>query len=218
MYKNLSAMTEEELKYYLLQPCCIDKYLPKSIMLAPRRALTFFTNGDVTMEKFYRAISYLIADPHVMVLTMPNMTHETAAFLSQCFDRKWITDLVLSTNRNVQDLLDKYLPSHKQHILYTADKQVTDTSSHLVLYSDHQSLSITGPMFDTMLKPHQMFYTMLYQPRYDMHSDKPCTSPLLNAILPDNMRHRKVKGILTDQTLSARLANFLRNTLPPYED
>ena len=30
-----------------IPPCCVDKKLPRAIIQAPRRALSFYTHGDV---------------------------------------------------------------------------------------------------------------------------------------------------------------------------
>lgn len=84
-----------------IPPCCVDKKLPKAVFQAPQRMLTFYTHGDVTMEKFYRAVSHLLVDAHVMVLSMPVVSFENFSFLQQCFERGWITHLILSTCRNV---------------------------------------------------------------------------------------------------------------------
>ena len=43
-----------------IPPCCVDKKLPKAVMQAPRRALSFFTHGDVLVDKFVHAIGYLV--------------------------------------------------------------------------------------------------------------------------------------------------------------
>ena len=44
-----------------IPPCCVDKKLPKAVMQAPRRALSFFTHGDVLVDKFFHAIGYMVA-------------------------------------------------------------------------------------------------------------------------------------------------------------
>ena len=44
----------------------------------------------MTAEKFYKAVSHLVIDSHVMVLTMPSPKQETFMFLEQCFERGWI--------------------------------------------------------------------------------------------------------------------------------
>lgn len=69
-----------------IPPCCVDKKLPQAITQAPHRALSFYTHGDVTMEKFYRAASFLINDPHTLVVAMPIVFSETMSFFSNALN------------------------------------------------------------------------------------------------------------------------------------
>ena len=66
-----------------IPPCCVDKKLPQAVTQAPQRMLVFYTHGDVTMEKFYRAISFLVIDAHVMALSMPTANNDRFVFLQQ---------------------------------------------------------------------------------------------------------------------------------------
>ena len=202
-----------------IPPCCVDKKLTQAIMQAPHRALSFFTHGDVTMEKFYRAVGYLVDDHHVMVLTMPVIAPDTAAFLLQCFDREWITDLVLSTSRDCTAIIDKYLSPHRQHILYAVATDVTDLSSHLVLYNPTKGLSISGPMYDRAYPSITVAYTMLFQPRHDILSfQSDYGSPLRNILIPDVLRHRKAYRSSLARNISTRLDKFLSLDFPPYQE
>ena len=95
-----------------IPPCCVDKKLPKAVREAPRRMLTFYTHGDVTMEKFFRAIAYLMDDAPshkerhiVMGLCMPVRLYATAVFLQLWLERGCIHHLVLTTQRDMSNLL-----------------------------------------------------------------------------------------------------------------
>lgn len=197
-----------------IPPCCVAKKLPQAIMQAPRRALTFYTHGDVIMESFYRAISYMIVDPHVFVLSMPIVSPETAAFLMQCFERGWITELVLSTSRDATALLHRYLSDYQDRILYACSDDVSDLSSHMVLYNGKQSLSISGPMLGQPCDTRLVAYTMLFQPRHDADSSADYGSPLLNILLPDILRHRKAVKRNHIRVDSEPLTRFLTMELP----
>ena len=63
-----------------IPPCCVNKMLPKAMKEAPRRMLSFYTHGDVTAEKFYRAISYEMISRHVLVRS--NRTFMELKFLA----------------------------------------------------------------------------------------------------------------------------------------
>lgn len=202
-----------------IPPCCVDKKLPNAIIQAPHRALSFYTHGDVTMEKFYRAVSFLVADPHVMVVSMPVVFSETMAFLAQCFDRGWITDLVLSTQRPVGSLIERYLSGHRDHVLYVSSDDVTHAAAHMVLYSRRQALTIAGPMFsraNSVLSA----YTMIYHPSYIFSSlDLDWGNPLRNVLFVDTMRHRKnLKMRKATHLCSTLLDRFIHMEFPPYKE
>ena len=76
-----------------IPPCCVDQKLPKAVIQAPHSQLTFYTHGDVTAEKFYKALSHLMIDAHIMVLTMTSPKQETFMFLEQCFELRQVAEL-----------------------------------------------------------------------------------------------------------------------------
>lgn len=202
-----------------IPPCCVDKKLPRAVMQAPNRALAFYTQGDVSTEKFYRAVAHLVSNPAVMVLAIPNMTKLTAALLRQCFDREWITDLVLSTSREVSTLIDTHLADYREHILYTASQTVSTLSSHMVLYSDRQALTLQGPLWEVEdAKCYLASYSMVYYPELMRKGSGDYIDPLMNILLPDVLQHRKQVKKDKREVISARLLHFLNHNFPPYKE
>ena len=175
-----------------IPPCCVDKKLPKAVNQAPHRQLTFYTHGDVTVAKFYRAVSYLVIDAHVMVLTMPSPKQETFALLQQCFERGWITHLVLSTYRSCDSLIAKYLSDYADRIIYAQSDDVSDLSSHMVLYNKDRALTLSGPMFDCpQMDVRLAAYTLVFYPSHLLNSTADWGNPIRNILFPDVLRHRK---------------------------
>ena len=175
-----------------IPPCCVDKKLPKAIGQAPHRQLTFYTHGDVTVEKFYKAVSHLLMDAHVMVLTMPSPREESFALLRQCFERGWMTRLVLSTYRSCDSLLAKYLSDYIDHIIYTQSDDVSDLSSHMVLYNKDRALTLSGPMYDRPQTDVRLAaYTLVFYPSLLLNSTADWGNALRNILFPDVLRHRK---------------------------
>lgn len=175
-----------------IPPCCVDKKLPKAVSQAPHRQLTFYTHGDVTVEKFYKAMSYLLIDAHVMVLTMPSPREESFALLRQCFERGWMTRLVLSTYRSCDSLLDKYLSDYIDRIIYTQSDDVSDLSSHMVLYNKDRALTLSGPMYDRPQTDVRLAaYTLVFYPSLLLNSTADWGNALRNILFPDVLRHRK---------------------------
>lgn len=201
-----------------IPPCCVDKKLPKAVTQAPQRMLTFYTHGDVTMEKFYRAVSYLLVDPHVMVLTMPAMSTDTCVFLQQCFERKWITALVLSTARKCDEIVNKYLAEYADRILYTHSKDVSDTTSHMVLYNKDRALTLSGVMFDRPC-PALECYVLMFYPNYNLASQTlDWGNPLRNILIPDVLRHRQQVRKDKSKVANTDLRLFLDCQFPPYKE
>lgn len=175
-----------------IPPCCVGKKLPKAVNQAPHRQLTFYTHGDVTAEKFYKAVSHLVIDSHVMVLTMPSPNQETFIFLEQCFEREWITHLVLSTCRPCDTLIAKYLSDYADRIIYTQSDDVSNLSSHMVLYNKDRALTLSGPLFNRpQMDVRLAAYTIVFYPSHLLNSTADWGNPIRNILFPDVLRHRK---------------------------
>lgn len=175
-----------------IPPCCVGKKLPKAVNQAPHRQLTFYTHGDVTAEKFYKAVSHLVIDSHVMVLTMPSPNQETFLFLEQCFEREWITHLVLSTCRPCDTLMAKYLSDYADRIIYAQSDDVSNLSSHMVLYNKDRALTLSGPLFNRpQMDVRLAAYNLVFYPSHLLNSTADWGNPIRNILFPDVLRHRK---------------------------
>lgn len=203
-----------------IPPCCVDKKLPKAVSQAPHRQLTFYTHGDVTVEKFYKAVSHLLMDAHVMVLTMPSPREESFALLQQCFERGWITRLVLSTYRSCDTLIAKYLGDYIDRIIYAQSNDVSELSSHMVLYNKDRALTLSGPMYDRPQTDVRLAaYTLVFYPSLLLNSTSDWGNALRNILFPDVLRHRKkmfAGGIkrITDKEID----RFIHLEFPPLKD
>ena len=203
-----------------MPPCCVDKKLPNAVNQAPHRQLTFYTHGDVTVEKFYRAVSYLVIDTHVLVLTMPSPKQETFALLQQCFERGWITHLVLSTYRSCDSLMAKYLGDHTDRIIYAQSDDVSDLSSHLVLYNNDSALTLSGPMYDRpQMDVRLAAYNLVLYPSHVLSSSSDWGNPILNILFPDVLRHRKkmfANGV--KRIKDKEIDRFIHHEFPPISE
>lgn len=201
-----------------IPPCCVDKKLPQAVTQAPQRMLVFYTHGDVTMEKFYRAISYLVIDAHVMALSMPTANSESLVFLQQCFERRWITHLILTTANDCSKMVDKYLSDYKEKVLYTQSKDVTDVASHMVLYNYERAVVLTGLMTDRPYTANLVSYTLTFYPNFSLFSTKNDWShPIRNVLFPDILRHRQQTHASLNKVQSPTLDHFLHFEFPPYK-
>ena len=203
-----------------MPPCCVDKKLPKAIGQAPHRQLTFYTHGDVTVEKFYKAVSHLLMDAHVMVLTMPSPREESFALLRQCFERGWMTRLVLSTYRSCDTLMTKYLGDYTDRIIYAQSDDVSNLSSHIVLYNKDRALTLSGPMFDRpQMDVLLAAYTIVFYPSHLLNSTADWGNSLRNILFPDVLRQRKkifAGGI--KRIKDRELDRFIHLEFPPFSE
>ena len=203
-----------------IPPCCVDNKLPKAVNQAPHRQLTFYTHGDVTVEKFYKAVSHLVIDSHVMVLTMPLPKQETFMFLEQCFERGWTTHLVLSAYRSCDSLIAKHLGDYADRIIYAQSDDVSDLSSHMVLYNKDRALTLSGPMFDRpQIDVRLAAYTIVFHPSHLLNSTADWGNSLRNILFPDVLRQRKkmfaggVK-LIKDKEID----RFIHLEFPPFKE
>ena len=203
-----------------MPPCCVDKKLPKAVNQAPHRQLTFYTHGDVTVEKFYKAVSYLVMDSHVMVLTMPSPRQETFVFLQQCFEREWITHLVLSTYRSCDTLIAKYLSDYADRIIYAQSDDVSDLSSHLVLYNKDRALTLSGPMYDSkQMDVRLAAYNLVLYPSHALSTTADWGNPIRNILFPDVLRLRqKVFARGMERIKDREVDRFLHLEFPPFRE
>ena len=203
-----------------IPPCCVDKKLPKAVNQAPHRQLAFYTHGDVTAEKFYKAVSYLMIGSHVMVLTMPSPKQEIFVFLQQCFEREWITHLVLSTCRPCDTLIAKYLSDYADRIIYAQSDDVSNLSSHMVLYNKDRALTLSGPMFDRpQMDVRLAAYTIVFYPSHLLNSTADWGNSLRNILFPDVLRHRKkmfANGV--KRIKDKEIDRFLHLEFPPISE
>ena len=214
-----------------IPPCCVDKKLPKAVMQAPRRALSFYTHGDVLVDKFFHAVGCM-ADTNpvrgtknhfcVMVLAMTvsrtSSTGYIINYLKTCFEREWITHLVLSTDKSVEDWIDIHMQEYKDRILYVNHKDVTAQNSHMVLYNEEKAFTVAGPMLDTPTGK-LSYYSMVLYPNYSTCNDaSDWSNPLKNILFPDILRHRQRVAKEKRKVDSIILNRFLQSKLPPYEE
>ena len=203
-----------------MPPCCVDKKLPKAVIQAPHLQLTFYTHGDVTVEKFYKAVSYLVVDSHVMVLTIPSPKQETFVFLQQCFEREWITHLVLSTYRSCETLIAKYLSDYADCIIYAQSDDVSDLSSHLVLYNKNRALTLSGPMYDRRQTDVRLAaYTLVLHLSHTLSTTSDWGNPIRNILFPDVLRLRqKIFANGVKRIKDKEIDRFLHHEFPPISE
>lgn len=214
-----------------IPPCCVDKKMPQAVMQAPRRALSFYTQGDVRMDQFFHAIGYLadttpnrVTENHFCMMVLAMTVSRTSAtgyithYLQTCFERGWITHLVLSTDKSVEDWLNVHLQEYKDRILYVHHKDVTAQTSHMVLYNEEKAFTLSGPMLDTPTGKLSHYSMVLYPDYSACDNSSDWTNPLRNVCFPDVLRHRQKVAKDKRKVKDAILNRFLNTDFPPYAE
>lgn len=139
-----------------------------------------------------------------MFLSIPSLSPSVANLLLQCFEREWITDLILSTYRNDTEMVKCTLKNHLDHVSYAHDN-VDYYSSQMVLYTSpaldierRQMLCLTGPLFAKIKEKGALCaYTLTFHVQMPVNTPAENSDPLSNAVLPFAMVHRSREHILS---------------------
>lgn len=190
----------------IVEPCCAHKQLPRLLVNSKDRPAFFATYGDVTFRKFYNSLAQFVPSPCVMFLTIHEPDINIYRLLHQCFERKWITHLILTTNKDCTEALRRELAPYTNNISHTASPLISYHSESMLLASvlcdssqgKSASLYLQGPMF---LAPREQYttYTLwltapvtdasasgikeLISPILSRHRIKPLLSPLPKELL-----------------------------------
>lgn len=109
-----------------IEPCCIDKQLPKLIKESRSGYCFFQTNGDVTLEKLLGSVSHLAGNEHAIVLTVAEVDIQMLRTLAYYFRRGWTRGLLLLTARNQRTLIEGELQDYLPRVHYAVDPLVID--------------------------------------------------------------------------------------------
>ncbi|MCR5578733.1 MAG: hypothetical protein K6F74_05925 [Prevotella sp.] len=115
-----------------IEPCCIDKQLPKVMKEAKGGFCFFQTSGDVTLEKLLGAVSRLAGDEHVIVLTVPEVDVMMLRTLAYYFRRGWTQALLLLTQRSQKELVESELSGYLDRVHYAVDPLVLDSQLAII--------------------------------------------------------------------------------------
>lgn len=109
-----------------IEPCCIDKQLPKLMKEAKGGFCFFQTSGDVTLEKLLGSVSHLAGNEHVMVLTVAEVDVMMLRTLAYYFRRGWTKALLLLTQHSQKELIEGELSDYLDRVHYAVDPLVID--------------------------------------------------------------------------------------------
>ena len=86
----------------------------------------------------------------------------------------------------------KYLGDYTERIIYAQSDDVSELSSHMVLYNKDRALTLNGPMFDRPQPEKALVsYTLVFHPSHLLNSTSDWGNSLRNILFPDVLRQRK---------------------------
>lgn len=110
-----------------IEPCCIDRQLPKVLRESKSGFAFFQTNGDVTITKLLNATACMVApDNLTLVVVMPEIEITTLRLMAHYFRQGWIRALLVLTQVPAHDLIVSELEDYKDRVHVAADPMVID--------------------------------------------------------------------------------------------
>lgn len=153
----------------IIENCCCHKQFPELVAKNKGRVVPYHTNGDVTLENVFRAVSCLVGKSDVTVIA-PVINTSIASYISYGCKRNWYGSVRLlagSCSKSVSEI-----PS-VQEVISVA---ITESSQMLILEGEKGRICLTGyhPVVSPVDsgKPYQLVnHTLLFQPSGDYKDD-----------------------------------------------
>ena len=124
---------------------------------------------------------------------------------------------MLSTNRSCATLLAKCLGDYTDRIIYAQSDDVSDLSSHMVLYNNDSALTLSGPMYDRpQMDVRLAAYSLVLYPSHVLSTTADWGNPICNILFPDVLRHRKkmfANGV--KRIKDKEIDRFIHHEFPP---
>ena len=127
----------------MIEPCCCERQLPQ--LLKEANGMTMmFTNGDVTLDHFFRSVSSLAGTRHKMMLVMAEPDVQVMRWLRYWLQRGWTTEVQLTTKTDCKELVQTELEGLTERISLAIDDTL---QSELVSFEgDGGTVVVAGRM------------------------------------------------------------------------
>lgn len=131
----------------MIEPCCCERQLPQ--LLKEANGMTMmFTNGDVTLDHFFRSVSSLAGTRHKMMLVMTEPDVQVMRWLRYWLQRGWTTEVQLTTKVDCKELVQTELEGLTERISLAIDDTL---QSELVSFEgDGGTVVVAGRMLSEM--------------------------------------------------------------------
>ena len=144
-------------KTYLLEPCCIERQAPYALSEAKGRAM-MWTNGDVTVSHWFKALSYMAGPTHRLTLVVKEPDVQLMRWIRTWMQRGWTTEVRLTASTDARQLVKAELEGLTDKV--TVAQDATIRSEAMVLEGDEGTIVIAGPML-TAMQPGLTMYAVM---------------------------------------------------------
>jgi len=144
-------------KTYLLEPCCIERQAPYALSEAKGRAM-MWTNGDVTVSHWFKALSYMAGPTHRLTLVVKEPDVQLMRWIRTWKQRGWTTEVRLTASTDARQLVTAELEGLTDKV--TVAQDATIRSEAMVLEGDEGTIVIAGPMM-TAVQPGLTTYAVM---------------------------------------------------------
>lgn len=127
----------------MIEPCCCERQAP-TVMTEYGRRTAMWTNGDVTLDHWFRALSYKAGPNHQMTLLVRRVDVQMLRWVRQWMNRGWTTRLQLTTAEPCADMVATELEGLTDRVSLAVDG--TQTEELLLMLGNEGAMMISGRM------------------------------------------------------------------------
>ena len=198
------------------EPCCIERTLP----LAVKKYgwLPWQSNGDITIEKILKAVSYLAGNALDISICLPAIDIPALRLFAWYFKRGWLKSLTIITPDDQSELIRAELPAELK-LTVTNHASVNETSPILFIQGEIQTVIVQGPLHTsiatTPTRENYITYAGKDQDRISQFTDT------LSALIRVASKKKPKKGSATMPDASPAVSDATADSVPadpPSED
>ena len=109
----------------MIEPCCCERQVPAAVDANNGRVIVF-SNGDVTVNNWFKAVSYMAGPNHKLTMVVKEIDQVLARWLKNWLQRGWTTEARITTQKDSAEVVKEELGSLSERVSLAVDKTVGD--------------------------------------------------------------------------------------------
>lgn len=126
-----------------MEPCCISRTLPP--LLRQYQWLPWQSNGDVTIDKIFKAVSHLAGDRLTITLALPAVDTAVLRLLTWYWQRGWLTSAAILTATDQTQFIRSGLP-REMAVTIASHDSVESLDGMVWFQGEKSNVVVTGPL------------------------------------------------------------------------